>query len=73
MNDLTNAATMINPGGTIKIKGNTADRSTPETLTLTKAMRIEAVGGSVTIGDSGASRATPAVETKSGFVSQRSR
>ena len=73
MNDLTNAVTMLIPGGTIKIKGGTADSSTPETLTLDKAMRIEAIGGSVTIGDPGARRSSQTVEVKSGFVSQRSR
>ena len=73
MNDLTNAVTMLIPGGTIKIKGGTADSSTPETLTLDKAMRIEAIGGSVTIGDPGARRSSQTVAVKSGFVSQRSR
>lgn len=71
MNDLTNAATMVDPGGTLKIKGNTADSTTPETIMLDKAMRIEADSGAVTIGASGARRSTTSGGGRSGFVSNR--
>ncbi len=37
-------------GGTVRIKGDVGDPSTPETPRITKAMRIEALGGTVTIG-----------------------
>lgn len=70
MNDLTNAVTMVNPGGTLKIKGDTSDSSTPETLTLSKAMRIEAVNGTVSIGGPGQVREGKRRDPASGFVSK---
>ena len=50
MNDLTQAAILVDFGGTLMLKGDTADSTTPETLVLDKEMRLEAVNGTVSIG-----------------------
>ena len=44
------AVIVVTAGGTVKIKGDTGDNDTSETPRITKAMRIEAVGGPVRIG-----------------------
>ena len=41
---------VVSPGGTVKIKGDTAANVSPETPRIEKAMRIDAVNGSVRIG-----------------------
>jgi len=40
----------VSPGGTIRIKSNAIPATTDETPRITKAIRLEAVGGSVRIG-----------------------
>mgnify|MGYP001237262991 CR=1 FL=1 len=68
INDLTNAVIMINPGETIKIKGDIADSTTPEILTIDKAMQIQAVNGAIRLGDPNPSPAS--FQSNSGFVSR---
>ena len=51
---LQEAVTGVFSGGTIIIKGDTADSDSPETLTINQDVTIEAVSGTVTIGDSAA-------------------
>jgi hypothetical protein len=49
-NSLTEGIVSVNASGTVRIKGDTGVTSTDETPRITKPMRIEAVGGTVTIG-----------------------
>jgi ELWxxDGT repeat protein len=49
-NTLLEATVVSAPGGTIKVKGNTAKSTTHETPRITKAVRIEASNGPVRIG-----------------------
>ena len=52
-NTLAEGVAAVTSGGTVKIKGDTATNSTTETPRITKAMRIEAIGGAVRIGAAG--------------------
>lgn len=52
-NTLNEAINAVASGGTINIKGNTADTSTSEKPTISKSVTITAVGGTVTIGGTG--------------------
>ncbi len=47
---LTEGIEAASPGATIRIKGNSAVATTQETPRITKAIRLEAVGGEVRIG-----------------------
>ena len=49
-NSLLEAVNSVASGGTIKIKGDTADSDSPETLTISNPVTIKAVNGTVTIG-----------------------
>lgn len=49
-NTLNEGTYTATTGGVVKIKGNTADSTTGETPRLTRAVRIEAVSGTVRIG-----------------------
>ena len=49
-NSLAEALSQVSDGGTIRIKGDTADASTPETMTINHNVTLEAVNGTVTIG-----------------------
>jgi len=62
---LQEAVTGVFSGGTIVIKGDTADGDSPETLTINQAVTIEAIGGTVSIGDAAARGA----DSAGGFVS----
>ena len=50
VNKLADAVSLVEPGGLIRIKGNTAKTWTRETPSLADPMRIEAVNGTVRIG-----------------------
>ena len=50
-NTLADAIGLVLDDGTLKIKGDTGDNATSEIPTITKAMRIEAIGGAVRIGE----------------------
>ncbi len=49
-NSLLEAVNSVASGGTINIKGDTADSDSPETLVINQAVTIRADGGTVTIG-----------------------
>lgn len=50
-NTLSEGAAAVDAGGTVSIKGDTATNTSPETLVLSNAMRLESVGGVVRIGE----------------------
>ena len=50
-NTLAEAVIVVISGGSVKVKGDTAKNATAETPRITKAMRVEAVGGPARIGD----------------------
>lgn len=49
-NTFAEAQANLTAGGTIRIKGDTADSDSSEVLSINKAMTLEAVGGTVSIG-----------------------
>ncbi len=71
---LQEALEAVPSGGGVVIKGNTADSDSPETFTgaqvIDQAVRITAVGGTVTIGNSAARDARPGT-AEDGFVSKK--
>lgn len=66
-NTLNEGLLSVADGGTVNVKGNTADNDSPETLIISQGVTIVAINGAITIGQSGARRvvASPA---KIGFV-----
>jgi len=56
------------PSGTVKIKGYTGDSVSDETMTIDQDVTVEAVNGTVRIGDAGGRRAENG--RQSGFISR---
>ena len=67
---LQEALDEVSAGGTISIKAYTADKDSPETLTINQAVTINAVNGTVTIGNS-AARAAQRGSGEDGFISKK--
>ncbi len=73
-NTLQEALDAVPSEGALNIKGDTADSDSPETFTgaqvIDQAVRITAVGGTVTIGNS-AAREAQRGSAKAGFISKK--
>lgn len=65
---LGDALTAAAPSATVKIKGDTGDSVSNQTMTINQAVTIEAVNGAVRIGDAGGRG--PDTGRESGFVSR---
>ena len=65
---LGEALSAVAPAGSVKIKGDTADNTSSETMTINQAVTIEAVNGTVRIGDLGVRNSDKG--PRSGFVSR---
>lgn len=72
-NTLREGLAAVNLGGTIKIKGNTAENTTDETATITTAMTLTAENGTVRLGDTGAKLLNLDMNAKSDSLTQSAR
>ncbi len=67
---LEHAANAVTVGGVINIKGGTGDANSPETTTINQAVTINAINGTVSIGNP-ATRDAQRGSAEAGFVSKK--